>query len=975
MVGTAGYTSVASFLSMLDEKSPEVQYAALQKLNEVVDLFWAEIGDSIGKIEVLYENEQFKGRKLAALVASKVYYHLQQYTDAMNFALGAEDLFEILQSNEYVDTLVATLIDEYIKLRAKLADGKDTTTKVDPRLEKLVEGMFERCFQDKKYKQALGIAIEAQRLDLIQRAVSESDDVPSMLRYSLNTFTNEVQDHSFRQKILRLLVELYQKNSVPDYLSICECLVFLDDGAAIGTILNDLVKSGDDNQTLLAYQIAFDLVSNATQSLIANVQRKLGSSAAPSPAPARDSMEVDSKETTPLITQPESTKKEEKAPEKPAENSYASRLDRLKTILYGDTSISLQLDFLFRNNKTDLLVLKNIKNLTENRASLLHTATIMTNAIMHSGTTHDNFIRDNRDWLSKATNWAKFTAIAGVGVIHKGHLKESLNVLKFLLPQGGGEGSAYAEGGSLYALGLIHANHGAEMVEYLTNSLAAESNEIVQHGAALGLGLAAMATGNEDICEKLRNIMYMDSAVAGEAAGIAMGLVMLGTANPAAIDSMIKYAHDTQHEKIIRGIAIGLSLIMYGQEQNADTLVETLLLDKDPILRYGAMYTLGMAYAGSANNSAIRKLLHVAVSDVSDDVRRAAVTCLGFLLFKQPEQCPKVVALLAESYNPHVRYGACLALGIACAGSGLKDAIDLLEPLTTDIVDFVRQGALIALSMVLIQQSKKQTTKSESVRKTFADKIGDKHEDLMCKFGSILASGIIDAGGRNVTIGLHSTSGHANMTAIVGLAVFTQFWYWYPLTYFISLAFVPTALIGLNKDLKMPVFKFKSDAPPSTFAYPAPVTPPVTVQATKVSTAVLSTTKKKEARDKKKDAMEIENKQKEEEEKKKKEEEEKKKKEEEEKAKEVEPDSEVKNNPARVTLAQIPKLIFNLDERYRPIKSRDVYGIVMLKDTQPGRPEELVSPVATTPSATTAAKDDEPEAEAPAAFVFDPTKE
>ena len=35
-----------------------------------------------------------------------------------------------------------------------------------------------------------------------------------------------------------------------------------------------------------------------------------------------------------------------------------------------------------------------------------------------------------------------------------------------------------------------------------------------------------------------------------------------------------------------------------------------------------------------------------------------------------PEQCPTVVSLLSESYNPHVRCGAALALGIACAGTG-----------------------------------------------------------------------------------------------------------------------------------------------------------------------------------------------------------------------------------------------------------------------------------------------------------------
>ena len=41
------------------------------------------------------------------------------------------------------------------------------------------------------------------------------------------------------------------------------------------------------------------------------------------------------------------------------------------------------------------------------------------------------------------------------------------------------------------------------------------------------------------------------------------------------------------------------------------------------------------------------------------------------------------------------------------------------------------------------------------------------------------------------------------MAAVVGLLVFTQFWYWYPLCHFLSLAFVPTALVALNKDLKV----------------------------------------------------------------------------------------------------------------------------------------------------------------------------
>ena len=67
--------------------------------------------------------------------------------------------------------------------------------------------------------------------------------------------------------------------------------------------------------------------------------------------------------------------------------------------------------------------------------------------------------------------------------------------------------------------------------------------------------------------------------------------------------------------------------------------------------------------------------------------------------------CPSVVSLLAESYNPHVRYGAAMALGIACAGSGLKEALNLLEPMANDTVNYVRQGALIASAMILVQHN------------------------------------------------------------------------------------------------------------------------------------------------------------------------------------------------------------------------------------------------------------------------------
>lgn len=45
-----------------------------------------------------------------------------------------------------------------------------------------------------------------------------------------------------------------------------------------------------------------------------------------------------------------------------------------------------------------------------------------------------------------------------------------------------------------------------------------------------------------------------------------------------------------------------------------------------------------------------------------------------------------------------------MALGIACAGTGLREAIALLEPMAKfDPVNFVRQGALVSLFMLPVR--------------------------------------------------------------------------------------------------------------------------------------------------------------------------------------------------------------------------------------------------------------------------------
>ncbi|KAJ3883307.1 D-isomer specific 2-hydroxyacid dehydrogenase [Lentinula edodes] len=817
-------SSAAGVLALLSEPDPVFKQHALKSLNDLVPRFWAEISEHIALIESLYDNDDMPkdARDSAALLASKVYYFLGEYVESLSFALGAGNAFEaesrVLGSEEYVETVMSMAIDKYIELCTE-EQASSKQDKIDPRLQRIIENIFTRCISEGEYKQAVGIALESRRLDIISKIYEQVKDT-SILSYAMEAVIDSGFSLSYRDTVLRFLFPLFPRPTAGDGSALAHALtrllVTLGDPSLTVPLLVSLVPK----EKLLAYQFSFDLVEGGARDYLDLVRTQL-------PAGDDDTKEI---------------------------------FDKIRSILTGQESVKLYLEFLKRNNHVDTLILKHTKDSLEPRSSIYHTALTLQNAFMHSGTTSDLFLRENLEWLGLASNWSKFSATAGLGVIHKGYYEQGMTILGPYLPQNGNEssvpGAAYSEGGALYALGLINAGCGTEVSAYLREALRSAQGEVVQHGAALGLGIAAMGSKNMETFEDLKNILFMDSAVAGEASGYAMGLIMLGTAAEEPVREMLSYARETQHEKIIRGLAIGIAFVFYGRQEEANQTVKELLAETDPILRYGGVYTLALAYAGTSNNDAVRQLLHIAVSDVSDDVRRAAVTSLAFLLFKNPSQVPRIVQLLSESYNPHVRCGATLALGIACAGTGMQDAIEILEPMTKDSVDFVRQGAFVALGMILLEQSEASSPSLASTRSLYSRIVADKHEDPMAKLGAALGQGLIDAGGRNVTINLQSRAGSRNTNAIVGMVLFCQFWYWYPLAHCACLAFEPTGIIGLDGDLKVPKFEFTSNAKPSLFAYPPTTAPPKKETVIKVATAVLSTTAKVKAREKKKAAAE-----------------------------------------------------------------------------------------------------------------------
>jgi 26S proteasome regulatory subunit N2 len=134
---------------------------------------------------------------------------------------------------------------------------------------------------------------------------------------------------------------------------------------------------------------------------------------------------------------------------------------------------------------------------------------------------------------------------------------------------------------------------------------------------------------------------------------------------------------------------------------------------------------------------------------------------------------------------------------------------------------FTNHIYLCTQALVLQQTSEARSPSVKKFKDLIQTVVNDKFQSVLAKSGAILAAGILDAGGGNVVVSMQSRAGFMKMGGAVGIMMFLQHWYWYPLQPFLSLAFSPTMLIGLNKDFNMPTqFEVTCNAPPAMFAYP-----------------------------------------------------------------------------------------------------------------------------------------------------------
>lgn len=142
----------------------------------MVDSQWHEISEKLVDLEELAEDVTMDAptRQLASAVASRVFFHLDEPSQALRLALEAgEEYFNLYEKSLYNEAMLQAAMEAYTKERANekkklaAAGGKDEVEDEDgeeeeeevldgEKLRQVVEMMFQRCYRDGCYGHALG---------------------------------------------------------------------------------------------------------------------------------------------------------------------------------------------------------------------------------------------------------------------------------------------------------------------------------------------------------------------------------------------------------------------------------------------------------------------------------------------------------------------------------------------------------------------------------------------------------------------------------------------------------------------------------------------------------------------------------------------------------------------------------------------------------------------------------------------------
>jgi 26S proteasome regulatory subunit N2 len=160
--------TATGYLALLKENDIHIKSRALEKIDVLVDEYWAEISDYIRELEDLYTSKTIPEKQnLIALILSKIYYNLEDYDSAIEWALESGSKFNILEKSQYVNVILQKIIEKYIGIRKNNFFNPTEPKEIDQRINRIVQSLFDKCVEKREVNQAIGFSLESYDLERV----------------------------------------------------------------------------------------------------------------------------------------------------------------------------------------------------------------------------------------------------------------------------------------------------------------------------------------------------------------------------------------------------------------------------------------------------------------------------------------------------------------------------------------------------------------------------------------------------------------------------------------------------------------------------------------------------------------------------------------------------------------------------------------------------------------------------------------
>lgn len=256
-------------------------------------------------------------------------------------------------------------------------------------------------------------------------------------------------------------------------------------------------------------------------------------------------------------------------------------------------------------------------------------ASAFVNGFVNAGFGSDKMMLVNEDtqsWVWKTKDDGMFSTAASVGLLQQWDIENGLQVIdRYQQSQ-----EDHVKAGALLAVGMLNSGvrepSDPAMALLAVPEVLNNPKKEIRVSGIMGLGLAYAGSQKEEMREILQDYITdtsLDMQLSSMAA-LSLGLIFIGSSDSDISEAIVSTFFDPDREtqltdKWTRFMALGLALLYFGRQEEADVIVETLTAIDHPMSKPSSVLCEVCAWAGTGNVIKIQELLQICNEHIEED--------------------------------------------------------------------------------------------------------------------------------------------------------------------------------------------------------------------------------------------------------------------------------------------------------------------------------------------------------------------